>query len=678
MLDQRRLLSNVCEAAHGADCVTDLLDDVCRAVVDSGPEYAYVYASDVRATAGIEDPDFPTTPPEPGSVDRVDTDLGRELHVPLSDGDDRHGTLAFAGADGVGETPPPSSPAQQNTACSADVDADATRLLLDAGGTVALAAGKLEAEAATRELRAELGVERRQFRKLHSVAAQMVGCEEEQSIYHLAIDAAENILEFDICGIDVARDGFLVPVALSTGMTADDSERVPDDQGVAGRTYQEHERVVVDDVGAYEGAEPANDSYQSVLSIPIRDLGVFQAAAERTEAFSERDAELAELLMAHVGETLSRLRSDEALRESEQKYRTVIEQSHDAVTIHQADGYEFVNPRGTELFGRSEDDILGTDVRAVVHPEDHDKLTTVDGGAATVGDRETFEARVERPDGDVRHCEFSTTVITYQGEPAVLASIRDITERKERERELERQNERLDQFAGVVSHDLRSPLNVAAGSLDLARETGEPEHFDRAEDALDRMQTLVEDVLALARQGRLVDETEPVALADVASEAWGSVEAPDATVDYDVDSARVEADRGRLLELFENFFRNSVEHGSTGNRTAPQSDDAAEDGSTSPASQAQQDAVEDGDSTVTITVSTLPDGFAVEDDGPGIPEGAEDDVFDRGFTSTEDGTGFGLAIVREIAEAHDWEVAAVPTGDDRGARFEVSDASILD
>ena len=625
MLRQRRLLSNVRRAAHDADRVTDLHDSVCRAVVDSGPEYAYVYAADLRAAAGIEEPPVPESGPDADTVDVVDADAGRELHVPLSDGDERHGTLAFAAAD-----------------C---VDTEDTTHLLDLGGLVALAAGKLEAEAAERELSSELEVERRQFRKLHSVAAQMVGCEEEQSIYHLAIDAAENILEFDICGIDVARDGYLVPVALSTGMTADDSERIPDDEGVAGRTYQENERVIVNDVRAYEDAEPANDAYQSVLSVPIRGIGVFQAAAERKDAFSDRDAELAELLMAHVGETLSRLRSDEALRESEQKYRTVIEQSHDAVTIHQDDGYVFVNARATELFGRDEADILETDVNDIVHPDDHDKLTSVAGNTAAVGDRETFEARVQRPDGGVRHCEFSTTVITYQGEPAVLASIRDITQRKERERELERQNERLDEFAGVVSHDLRSPLNVARGSLDLARETDDSEHFDRAEDALDRMEALVEDVLALARQGQLVDETEPVALADVTGEAWDSVEAPDATVDDDVGDARVAADRGRLLELFENLFRNAVEHGGEG---------------------------------VSVTVSTLPDGFAVEDDGPGIPGGAGDDVFDRGFTSTEDGTGFGLAIVREIAEAHDWRVEAVPSEGGRGARFEVTGASILD
>ncbi|SEV97646.1 sensor histidine kinase [Halobacterium jilantaiense] len=641
MTHERRLLSNVRGAAHRADCVTGLHEAVCRAVVDSGPDYAYVYGPGVEATAGIEDPDPPETPPDAEHVETVDADPGREYHVPLSDGDDRHGTLAFAADDSV--------------------DSSDTDTLLAVGSTVALAAGKLEAEADNRDLDADLEVERRQFRKLHSIAAQMVGCEEEQSIYHLAIDAAENILEFDICGIDVARDGYLVPVALSTGLDSEDSIRRPDDEGIAGQTYQDDKRIIVDDVTDHEVAEPANDAYRSLLSVPIQGIGVFQAAAEREAAFSERDAELAELLMSHVGETLSRLWSDQALRESEQKYRTVIEQSHDAVTIHRDDGYDFVNPRGTELFGRDEDTILDIDVRDVVHPGDHEKLTTVADGAAEVGDQETFEARVQRPDGDVRHCEFSTTIITYQGEPAVLASIRDITERKERERELERQNERLDQFAGVVSHDLRSPLNVASGSLDLARETGDPEHFDRAANALDRMNSLVEDVLALARQGRLVDETEPVSLADAASDAWSSVDAPESTVRFEVDSARVEADHGRLLELFENLFRNAVEHGST-----------------SPDSQARPDAVGDGSDGVTVTVSALPDGFAVEDDGPGIPEDSLDNVFERGFTSTDDGTGFGLAIVREIAEAHDWRVDAVPTDGDRGARFEVTEASILD
>jgi len=651
---QRDFLSTVRRAAHGASGgAADLYDDVCHAAVDADASSAYVYATrdgdesrpDVLAAAGTGEPAPPASPPPDGEVEAVDGPSGGELHVPLTDGDDRHGTLAFS-------TGPDEDDAVDGDSGGGEpLDWADTGPLLDLGGTVALAAGKLEAEAARDDLDAELAVERRQFRKLHSIAAQMVSCEEEQSIYHLAIDAAENILEFDICGIDVARDGHLVPVALSTGMTADDSERIPDDEGVAGYTYQNDERVIVDDVADYDDAEPANDDYRSVLSVPIRNVGVFQAAAEREGAFTDRDAELAELLMSHVGETLGRLWSDQALRESEQKYRTLIEQSHDAVTIHREDdGYQFVNSRGTELFGRSEDDILSSSARDVVHPDDHGKLARLDGTTAAVGDSETFEARVRRPDGTVRHCEFSTTVITYQDEPAVLASIRDITERKERERELKRQNERLDRFAGVVSHDLRSPLNVAEGSLELAAETGgDEEHLERAGDALERMHSLVEDVLSLARQGRLVDETERVALDEVAADAWGSVDAPGATLDDgDAAGVHVNADPSRLRELFENLFRNAVEHG--------------------------------GDA-VAVRVGALPGGgFYVEDDGPGIPEGDHEAVFERGVTSTEDGTGFGLAIVREIAEAHDWRVEAVPTddGDDRGARFEVTDVATFD
>jgi signal transduction histidine kinase len=81
--------------------------------------------------------------------------------------------------------------------------------------------------------------------------------------------------------------------------------------------------------------------------------------------------------------------------------------------------------------------------------------------------------------------------------------------------------------------------------------------------------------------------------------------------------------------------------------------------------------VEHGGSDVTVRVGTLDDrpGFYVEDDGPGIPEEVREEVFDRGVTTDDDGTGFGLAIVREIAEAHGWTVRATES-DAGGARFE--------
>jgi len=576
-------------------------------------------------------------------------DDGYTVTVPVVEGDDKYGTLAL-GADERPET------------------SDDSDVLATVGSVVGQALAHREAAADRDSLSETLRTERRQFEKLHSVAAAMVSCEEETSIYHLAIDAAENILEFDICGIDVVQDGYFVPKATSTGMEPDDSVRIPTDEGIAGESYQENRTVIVDDVNDHPKADPANPEYSSVLSVPIEGVGLFQAGATEQGAFSATDAELAELLMAHVSATLQRLRSDEALRESEQKYRTLIEQSHDAVVILRDSGFEFVNQRATSLFDRDRETLLDADACSLLHPDDRTDIEAIaENLTAEAGRQQTFEGRIRRPNGDVRFCEFSATSIRYDDGLAVLGSIRDITERKERERDLERQNERLEEFASVVSHDLRSPINVARGSVDLAATTADLSHLERAADALDRMEALVEDILQLARKGRLVDDTERVTLDEVARDAWLSVDAPDATLSVETD-ADVDADETRLRELFENLFRNAVEHG------AP-----------SPDSETHDDIAEHGGRDIEIRVESLDDGFAVEDDGSGLPAGSHEEVFDRGFTSAEDGTGFGLAIVESIADAHGWSVTAVPpptdTEDDgergsrRGARFEITGCS---
>jgi len=228
----------------------------------------------------------------------------------------------------------------------------------------------------------------------------------------------------------------------------------------------------------------------------------------------------------------------------------------------------------------------------------------------------------------------------------------DITAQKERERELERQNERLDAFASVVSHDLRSPLNVAGGRLELAREECDSEHLGAVADAHDRMDALIADLLELARQGDPVGETEPVDLGAVPEGCWETVATADATLRVETDRS-ICADPSRLRQLFENLYRNSVEHGSTG---------AADTGA-----------------GVTVTVGDLDggDGFYVEDDGPGIPADRREDVFEAGYSTTGEGTGFGLSIVAEIVEAHGWEIGVTDAADG-GARFEITGVSFAD
>ncbi|MFC5134515.1 MULTISPECIES: PAS domain-containing protein [Haloferacaceae] len=215
----------------------------------------------------------------------------------------------------------------------------------------------------------------------------------------------------------------------------------------------------------------------------------------------------------------------------------------------------------------------------------------------------------------------------------------DITAFKKREEALRRQNERLDEFAGIVSHDLRNPLNVARGRVDLAREETGNDHLEAAVDALDRIESIVEHTLTLAREGETVGDPEPVDLAEVAADSWRTVDTEEAGFEIDADGTLL-ADPDRLRNLFENLFRNAIEHGAV-----------------------------DGE-PVTIRVGDLENGFYVADDGPGIPEEVRDDLFEPGRSGSAGNTGFGLAIVKEIATAHGWEVAATAS-ETGGARFEV-------
>jgi anti-sigma regulatory factor (Ser/Thr protein kinase) len=208
---------------------------------------------------------------------------------------------------------------------------------------------------------------------------------------------------------------------------------------------------------------------------------------------------------------------------------------------------------------------------------------------------------------------------------------------------IEQQRDQLEEFASVVSHDLRNPLGVVQGYLDLAEKTGDPEHFERCRNALDRMGALIDDLLVLAREGEAIAETESLSLAELTRESWSFVGTEEARLIVETDAV-IHGDWSRLQQLFENLFRNAVEH-------------AGED--------------------VTVRVGRLADGIYVEDDGPGIPEGDREAVFDDGYSTSRKGTGFGLTIAEQIVDAHGWEIA-VTGSDDGGARFEITGVDVIE
>ncbi|MFW6321090.1 MAG: PAS domain S-box protein [Halohasta sp.] len=215
----------------------------------------------------------------------------------------------------------------------------------------------------------------------------------------------------------------------------------------------------------------------------------------------------------------------------------------------------------------------------------------------------------------------------------LAASVSAAMVRVEREAQLQRQNERLSEFTGYVSHDLRNPLSVAQGYIDQIRETGNVEKLAAIERAHDRMQTLIEDMLLLARKGEVIDMVGPTNVERVAEWAWEGVESRGAAFEVEGECT-IEADAPRLQQVFENLFRNSIEHGGP---------------------------------DLTVTVECHDDRIVVGDDGYGF-EG-EPPPLDPETRESE--TGLGLAIVAKIVDAHGWEITA-SDGDDGGSRFEIT------
>lgn len=250
-----------------------------------------------------------------------------------------------------------------------------------------------------------------------------------------------------------------------------------------------------------------------------------------------------------------------------------------------------------------------------------------------IGDHGTFQA--------VAKTEASFNELDRELAELLSRHAENALDRLCRQQQLERQTERLNQFAGMLSHDLRNPLNVAVGETELLRDECDSDRIATTSQAHRRIQELVESVLTLVRSVEEGTTVEPVALATVAERGWHSVETGDATLSIVTDQ-EINADPSQLQQLFENLFRNAVEH---------------------------------ADEAVTVTVDADAEGFYVADTGPGIPAAAQDEVFSPGYSTTADGTGLGLAIVYEIAQAHGWDVA-VTDSESGGTRIAVTDVDV--
>lgn len=381
-----------------------------------------------------------------------------------------------------------------------------------------------------------------------------------------------------------------------------------------------------------QDAVETGESYDLELRVQTADNGtrwVRTRGVPQTE-----DGEVVRLRGAIQDITENKQRIKEVLKLKRQ-YQTLADNIPNGAVFLFNDDLQYVRARGTELeaVGLSPDEIEGATPHDVFPEKLADELTHYFTGALngtshtftqSLGER-TYRNQtvpVEDDDGTITHG---------------IALAQNVTDQVERKQELKAQNERLEEFASVISHDLRNPLQVATGRLELAQAECDSVHLDDIADALDRSQALIDDLLTLTQDSGTITSTEAVSISAQAEECWQMIPSDEATLVINGDGT-ISADRSRLRQLLENLFANAVEHAGQG---------------------------------VTISVGRLADGFYIADDGGGIPESEHENIFEAGYSTADDGTGFGLRIVKQIVDDHDWEVT-VTDSNDGGTRFEIT------
>ena len=513
------------------------------------------------------------------------------------------------------------------------------------------------------------------LRSLYAATRDLMSATTRAELCRVVVDVSERVLGYPLTGVHLqADDGRgLVPKAYPSSVRerfdGDPPTYTPGDD-----VYEVYEREEPLRLGAV--ADRQSTAHRGIV-VPVPDHGVLIAGTEPPEEPDGVCLDFVETLGEHAALALDGLERESRLNGLHETTRELMEArdsaavaasatntAHEvldlrlnAVYLRTSDGDRLVPVSVTsetrDLYGDVPDITPGSvgwtayDTGEQRVLPDVRRSPAVDDPASAIrsllvmplGDHGVFLAGSERPgrfdDGDVAMAQlFADTV-----EAALDRAEREALVRR-REGDLARQNERLDEFASVVSHDLRNPLNVARGRLELLDDDCDSPHISRMETAHERMEALVEDLLALARTGRSVGDTEPVSLERIAVDVWQTVDGGGSLSVAD-DVGYVDADDSRLRELFENLVRNAVDH-------------AGDD--------------------VAVTVGRMNEsdrsGFYVADDGPGIPADRRETVFKRGHTTADDGTGFGLAIVAEIAGAHGWSVRAIDAAAG-GARFEI-------
>jgi PAS domain S-box-containing protein len=457
-----------------------------------------------------------------------------------------------------------------------------------------------------------------------------------------------------------------------------------DTESQAGYTLLSDEPVVVEDLRTETrfSVPPLlrDHGVVSGLSVVIRGqerpFGVLGAHTATRRAFTVDDVSFAQSVANVLGQAVQRQRAEAALRDSEQRFRALIEKSLDLISILDRDGtYRYLNPAHEAVYGFRPDELVGTKAFDLLHPDDAQKLVPILADAIRTGVKTTagttVEYRLRHQDGSWRAFEGRALNLLDDPEIAgILITGRDITERKraaeeirrlnaeleqrvlERTAQLEAANNELGAFSYSVSHDLQAPLRhingfsklLLGGYADKLDERGK-HYLDRVCSATEHMGQLISDLLSLSWVVRGDMQSQPVnlsALAQTVAEESQKTQ-PERQVEFVITAGLVVRGDARLLRVaLGNLLGNAWKYTSKHPRAR----------------------IEFG-----VTQVNGQPAYFVRDDGAGFDmayAGKLFGAFQRLHRSDEfEGSGIGLATVQRIIHRHGgriWAEGAVEQG----------------
>ncbi len=361
-----------------------------------------------------------------------------------------------------------------------------------------------------------------------------------------------------------------------------------------------------------------------------------------------------------------RTRALEALKESEEKYRNLVELANDGIAIIQDGLLKYVNPRLAELAGYGMPEIEDTAFSDYIHPDEAERVAQYHSQRMAGEDvPSTYEAALKHRNGTRIDVEFNASVISYGGKPAAFAIIRDLTERKRLELEFQRfqRMESLGTLAGGIAHNFNNLLTAVMGNVSLVlMEADKTElSYERLENIKKSVQSgarLTNQLLAYARKGKY--DVKTIGLNQLVEETSSTFAATKKEIrvhtDLSPELAPIQGDQGQIEQVLWNIYVNAADAMLKGGDLFLKTRNVTHDDMKGKAYQPKP-----GDYAM----------LTIEDTGTGIDQKTMDRIFDPFFTTKElgRGTGLGLASSYGIVKAHKGYIDVESGGGGRGTTF---------